>query len=91
MMTWENGLTEAIERLRAHLRDTHVRFDARDRAALDYVLTFAEDIERDSLEKLQREREAAGLMADLARKSRACPACELPTLRLEGLCASCQP
>lgn len=46
---WQNGITEACERLRAHLKPAPVRFDARDRQALAYVLDFCE--QRDATER----------------------------------------
>jgi hypothetical protein len=40
---WNNGLEEAVTRLREHLGEPVIRFDARDRSALAFVLDRARE------------------------------------------------
>lgn len=44
--TWQNGIDEAAERLTAHLSETTIRFDARDREALRFLIWYAKESER---------------------------------------------
>ena len=42
--SWHNGIAEAVERMREHLGDpAPIKFDTRDRAALNYILNTLEE------------------------------------------------
>lgn len=81
---WKNGLREAVDRLSHHLVTDRggagIRFDARDRQALAFVLGYLEKTKRQA-----REIESHTSICST-------PGCGLPTLRPPGsACATCEP
>ncbi len=96
MSAWENSLPEAIERLRAHLavdgagQSKPVRFDARDRMALEFVLAIAGDV-ADEEAALNKAGDAfAGLFSVPGTSICTRDGCGLPTLT-GGVCVTCEP
>lgn len=90
MSAWENGLPEAIERLQAHLDSNKpIKFDARDRMALAYVLGIAGDVAAE--ESAHRATDAfRGLASVPGTSICARDGCGLPTLT-GGACVTCEP
>lgn len=45
---WNNSIYEALSRMKDHLfADTPIKFDARDRAALAFIVDYVENVERE--------------------------------------------
>ena len=81
-MAWSNGIEEALDRMRDHLGDKVIKFDARDRQALKFILDYVAS--GFPARMYQRLLNTPGITVCTR------PGCGLPTLT-GGVCVTCEP